>query len=103
MAEEKQYWKNIEELSPEYQLSDDQLKEFAEEIPIEEFIGETSMLKNTHSSRRDFLKFVGFSTMAAAMASCEGPVRKSIPYLVAPEQLRSGIPQLLRYFYQRWL
>lgn len=92
MAEEKQYWKNIEELSPEYQLSDDQLKEFAEEIPIEEFIGETSMLKNTHSSRRDFLKFVGFSTMAAAMASCEGPVRKSIPYLVTPEQLRSGIP-----------
>ncbi len=48
-------------------------------------------LENSNASRRDFLKYVGFSTAAATLASCEGPVNKSIPYVVQPEQIRPGI------------
>ena len=43
------------------------------------------------TTRRDFLKYVGFSTTAAALAACEGPVIKSVPYVVQPEQIRPGI------------
>jgi molybdopterin-containing oxidoreductase family iron-sulfur binding subunit len=32
-----------------------------------------------------FLKYVGFSTAAATLAACEGPVNKSIPYVLQPE------------------
>ncbi len=41
-------------------------------------------------SRRDFLKYVGFSTAAAALAGCEAPVHKAIPYLVQPEEVVLG-------------
>ena len=41
-------------------------------------------------SRRDFLKYVGFSTAAAALAGCEAPVHKAIPYLVQPEEVVPG-------------
>ena len=41
--------------------------------------------------RRDFLKYVGFSTAAASLAACEGPVVKSIPYVVAPENIVPGV------------
>jgi molybdopterin-containing oxidoreductase family iron-sulfur binding subunit len=34
-----------------------------------------------------FLKYVGFSTAAATLAACEGPVNKSIPYVLQPEQI----------------
>ncbi|MEZ5029832.1 MAG: twin-arginine translocation signal domain-containing protein [Saprospiraceae bacterium] len=35
------------------------------------------------SSRRDFLKFLGFSLGAATVAaSCEIPVKKAIPYVI---------------------
>ena len=43
------------------------------------------------ASRRDFLKFVGFSTAAATLAACEGPVVHSIPYVVKPDELTPGI------------
>ena len=41
----------------------------------------------TSRTRRDFLKYVGFSTAAATLAACEGPVIKSVPYVVQPEQI----------------
>ena len=41
--------------------------------------------------RRDFLKYVGFSTAAATLAACEGPVVKSIPYVVQPEEIIPGV------------
>ncbi len=48
-------------------------------------------MESTETSRRDFLKFVGFSTAAASLASCEGPVRKAIPYVVKPEEVTPGV------------
>ena len=49
-------------------------------------------LSSTATSRRDFLKFLGFSTAAAVLSSCEAPVRKSIPYLNKPEEIIPGNP-----------
>ena len=51
------------------------------------------MIKPTSSntSRRDFLKVMGFTTTAAVLASCETPVIKSIPYVVKPEEVTPGI------------
>ena len=65
--------------------------EFPEEIPVDEFLGNKSNLAESSTSRRDFLKYVGFSTAAASLAACEGPVRRSIPYVVQPEQIVPGV------------
>ena len=44
------------------------------------------------NSRRDFLKYLGFSTAAATIAaSCEMPVRKAIPYTNRPENITPGV------------
>src|SRR5690606_10228064 len=44
------------------------------------------------TSRRDFLKYLGFSTAAAALAaSCETPVNKAIPYLNRPQDVTPGV------------
>ncbi|WP_041936039.1 4Fe-4S dicluster domain-containing protein [Blattabacterium sp. (Nauphoeta cinerea)] len=44
------------------------------------------------TSRRDFLKWVGFSTASVTLAACKGPVIKSIPYVVKPDNITPGIP-----------
>jgi Fe-S-cluster-containing dehydrogenase component len=45
--------------------------------------------------RRDFLKYLGFSTAAAAVAAgCETPVRKAIPLVNRPEETQPGVPKL---------
>ena len=49
------------------------------------------MLDSKHP-RRDFLKYLGFSTAAATLAaSCEMPVRKVIPYVNKPENIIPGV------------
>jgi len=48
--------------------------------------------KTGRSTRRDFLKILGFTASYAALASsCEMPVRKAIPYLNQPEEVKPGI------------
>ncbi|WP_185873893.1 4Fe-4S dicluster domain-containing protein [Blattabacterium cuenoti] len=49
------------------------------------------LLKNK-TSRRDFLKWIGFSTASVTLAACKGPVIKSIPYIVKPEEITPGVP-----------
>src|SRR5690606_16532264 len=36
-------------------------------------------------------KYVGFSTAAASLAACEGPVVKSIPYVIQPDVIIPGV------------
>ena len=36
-------------------------------------------------------QYAGFSTAAAALVGCEGPVIKSVPYVVQPEQINPGV------------
>ncbi|TBW30145.1 TAT-variant-translocated molybdopterin oxidoreductase [Gramella sp. KN1008] len=92
MSSNKKYWKSVEELKNDSSVVETlQQKEFAEEIPVEDFLGDKSSLESSKTSRRDFLKYVGFSTAAASLAACEGPVTKSIPYVVQPERIVPGI------------
>ncbi|OAV44990.1 TAT-variant-translocated molybdopterin oxidoreductase [Lewinella sp. 4G2] len=43
------------------------------------------------SSRRDFLKYLGFGMTAATIASCDIPVRKAIPYVSKPDTIVPGV------------
>ncbi|WP_343487483.1 TAT-variant-translocated molybdopterin oxidoreductase [Allomuricauda sp. d1] len=92
MASNKKYWKSEAELNPNDSIVE-RLKqnEFPEQIPVDEFLGDKEGLADSNTSRRDFLKYVGFSTAAATMAACEGPVHKSIPYVVQPVDIVPGV------------
>ncbi|MDR0229769.1 MAG: TAT-variant-translocated molybdopterin oxidoreductase [Flavobacteriaceae bacterium] len=92
MASNKKYWKSVEELNDNSSIVETlRNNEFVEEIPTDEFLGDKNKLSSSSTSRRDFLKYVGFSTAAATLAACEGPVVKSIPYVVQPEEIIPGI------------
>ncbi len=92
MSSNKKYWKSVEELNENSSIVETlQQNEFVEEIPTDEFLGDQSSLENSSTTRRDFLKYVGFSTAAASLAACEGPVIKSIPYVVQPERIVPGV------------
>ena len=92
MSSNKKYWKSVEELNPNSSIVETHAqKEFVEEIPTDEFLGDKESLESSTTSRRDFLKYVGFSTAAASLAACEGPVMKSIPYVVQPERIVPGV------------
>ncbi len=86
----KKYWKGLPELTQSEEFLAQQQNEFAENLPIDEVIGNKAE-NNEGTSRRDFLKFVGFTTAAAALASCETPVINSIPYVVKPEGVTPGV------------
>lgn len=85
----KQYWQGLEELNPTQKFKEETAKEFREELPF----GDIEQLAQAPTSRRDFLKYLGFSTAAATLAaSCEMPVRKAIPYAIKPENVTPGVP-----------
>ena len=91
MASNKTYWKNIDQLNPDNEVVKKlEQNEFVSKLP-EDFLTDEKTLEESSTSRRDFLKYVGFSTAAATLAACEGPVIKSVPYVVQPEQIRPGV------------
>ena len=92
MASNKKYWKSEAELNPNDSIVETlKQNEFTEQIPVDEFLGDKETLSETSTNRRDFLKYVGFSTAAASLAACEGPVHKSLPYVVQPENIVPGV------------
>ncbi|WP_299835356.1 TAT-variant-translocated molybdopterin oxidoreductase [uncultured Tenacibaculum sp.] len=91
MASNKKYWQSVEELKESSVVETLRGKEFVQELPTDEFLGDQETLENTSTSRRDFLKYVGFTTAAASLAACEGPVRQSIPYVVQPNDIIVGV------------
>lgn len=90
MSNNKVYWRGTEELEKDPTFMKTAEREFAEEIPIEQFLGKKE-LDSTNTSRRDFLKFMGFGITAATLAACETPVVKSLPYVVKPNEVMPGI------------
>lgn len=92
MASNKKYWKSEAELNPNDSIVETlKQNEFTEQIPVDEFLGDKETLSESSTNRRDFLKYVGFSTAAASLAACEGPVHKSLPYVVQPENIVPGV------------
>lgn len=86
---QKKYWKGLEELhgTAEYQKAVS--NEFKEDLPFDL----SGSLLEANTPRRDFLKYLGFSTAAAMLAaSCEMPVRRAIPYAIKPEDIVPGVP-----------
>ncbi|MEO6903187.1 MAG: TAT-variant-translocated molybdopterin oxidoreductase [Bacteroidia bacterium] len=86
----KKYWKGLEELNNNPEFVQKANDEFAEQIPVEEFLGDSNLVTGG-TNRRDFLKFLGFSVTAASLAACETPVNKAIPYVVKPEEITPGV------------
>ncbi len=84
------YWQGFGEVNDPENFSKMTQDEFQEHLPFEGFddIG----LADAKSPRRDFLKYLGFSTAAATIAaSCKIPVKKAIPYANKPENLVPGV------------
>lgn len=86
---EKKYWQSFGELNNSEQFQQSTANEFKEELPFE---GDDKGFLQTTAPRRDFLKYLGFSTAAATLAaSCDIPVKKAIPYTNKPEDIVPGV------------
>ena len=86
----KKYWTGLEDLHQTEEFVSQNQKEFSSDLPVEEFVGNDKLAESS-TGRRDFLKFLGFSVTAAAVAACETPVIKSIPYVNKPEEITPGV------------
>ncbi len=86
----KKYWKSIEEKNQKGISKKRKNHEMPHDINILNMIEDMPL--NSTASRRDFLKLCGYSITAATIASsCEAPINKSIPFLIKPEEVVSGI------------
>ncbi|NLN32090.1 MAG: TAT-variant-translocated molybdopterin oxidoreductase [Flavobacteriaceae bacterium] len=92
MASKKTYWRSVEELNNPNLTEQLASNEFADDVPVEDFLGDKEAMEGSQTSRRDFLKLLGFSTAAVTLAACEAPVIKSIPYVVKPDTITPGVP-----------
>ena len=88
------YWQSFGEVNDSEDFRKKQQDEFKEELPFEGF--DDKGLIDAKAPRRDFLKYLGFSTAAATLAaSCKMPVKKAIPYANKPADL---IPGVAKYY-----
>jgi MoCo/4Fe-4S cofactor protein with predicted Tat translocation signal len=88
--EQKKYWQSFGELTNSAAHQKNAQDEFKEDLPFDDF--DAQGLSDAKTPRRDFLKYVGFSTAAAAVAaSCEIPVKKAIPFVNRPADVIPGI------------
>lgn len=86
--EQKKYWQSFGEKNISEAFQQSGKDEFQEQLEIEPA---SNGLLEAVTPRRDFLKYLGFSTAAAAVAaSCEMPVKKAIPFANKPEEIIPG-------------
>jgi len=87
----KKYWQSFGELNQTENFQESTKNEFKEELlPLSDL--DDKGILDAKTPRRDFLKYLGFSTAAAAVAaSCEMPVRKAVPYLQRPDNVIPGV------------
>ena len=78
----KRYWRGIEELTNSSEFVKHAHREFGD-APTADDKSE-ALIDGTNTVRRDFLKVLGFGVSAVALAACEAPIKKAIPYLNKP-------------------
>ncbi|MCF8237666.1 MAG: TAT-variant-translocated molybdopterin oxidoreductase [Saprospiraceae bacterium] len=87
----KEMWVSAQDLRNDPELLAAANREFPETSIVED-LGKEGTMDRLESSRRDFLKFLGFSLGAATVAaSCEIPVKKAIPYVIKPDSIVPGV------------
>ena len=87
---DKKHWQSFGERSNSEGFKKEADNEFRESLPLEGLDGKG--LFDAKHPRRDFLKYLGFSTAAATLAAgCEMPVRHVVPYLNKPENMIPGV------------
>ncbi len=83
------YWQGFGEINDPEGFQKNVRDEFREELPFEDF--DSKGFLDAKAPRRDFLKYLGFSTAAAALAAgCKTKVREAIPYAFRPENIVPG-------------
>lgn len=86
------YWQGFGEINDPENFQKNVRDEFREELPFEDF--DSKGLLDAKAPRRDFLKYLGFSTAAATLAaSCKTKVREAIPYAFKPDNIVPGEAQ----------
>ena len=91
-----QIWIGTDQLenSPEYRKATDSEQGAPARASVTDSLdtaAEASENPRLESSRRDFLKYLGFGMTAATIASCDIPVRKAIPYVSKPDTIVPGV------------
>jgi len=87
---DKKYWQSFGERNNSEAFQKSTENEFDQDLPLEGLDGKG--LLDAKAPRRDFLKYLGFSTAAATLAaSCEIPIKKVVPYLNKPENMIPGV------------
>jgi len=87
----KKYWQNFGEMNQSDAFKQTTESEFKEALLPLADLDDKGFIEGK-TPRRDFLKYLGFSTAAAALAaSCETQVHKAVPYLNKPEDMVSGV------------
>ncbi len=86
---DKKYWQSFGELNNAEAVKKLSQDEFKVELPFEDVDGK---LLDEKTPRRDFLKYLGFSTAAAAIAAgCKIPERRVVPFANKPSDVFPGV------------
>lgn len=87
----KKYWQGFGQINDPDKFKKQVQDEFREELqlPFEDL--DNKGLLDAKTPRRDFLKYLGFSTAAATIAaSCQTKIRKAIPFANRPQNIIPG-------------
>jgi molybdopterin-containing oxidoreductase family iron-sulfur binding subunit len=86
------YWSGVEEYIQDDKFVESTNNEFFESPILNDLSSGDHENGIGNTSRRDFLKYMGFGLGAATIAAgCETPIRKAVPYVVKPDSIVPGV------------